>query len=268
MSDQGAPRLETLLNKQDLQEILHGWGSPTFYAGNTNHQRGEASRYFIHAFTGRMPTPAEIYYGTFVNKVGDLYSDVPHTFYDAYIGWIGMRTDSYTSHPTNKAYYYRAGGDLDISGRIYPEGASISTAHGYISARVPVKAEHDTSMMMSATFSADSQKQWFVGNTAALEAAHDDNRLVHGLKPTWFYISQSEHRQTVTDHEVRDTQNQHIATISTLAHYHSDSSYRTRQGIVYGRFGSIGSGAEIELVVGDNNNIRTVRPVSIKIKSN
>ncbi|GEK08039.1 hypothetical protein HUZ36_14365 [Pseudoalteromonas sp. McH1-7] len=270
MSDQGAPRLETLLNKQDLQEILHGWGSPTYYLGMHKYGSSLASRYFIHAFTGRVPTPAEMYYGTFINKTGDLVSNTPHDLADAYLGWIGIRTDL-----SADAHYYRAGGnadtepspgqatiDAEVSGRVFPEGISLVKGYTHY-IRLPVKEHHDTSMMMSVTFSPSAKKHWHGGNKAALKTAHDEGRLVHGFKPTWFYISENLDFPARDTQKVMDRDNQHIATINSL-----QSTHFSRLGVLYGRFGSVGSGAEIELSDGYENNIYSATLVSLKIKSN
>ncbi|MDW7551354.1 hypothetical protein [Pseudoalteromonas peptidolytica] len=262
MSDQGAPRLETLLNKQDLQEILHGWGSPSSYRTDTRYEAVSLSRYYIHAFTGRVPTPAEIYYGMYINKKGELRKDACHHLREAYVGYIAVRNDY-------KVYVsaYRENYDVNISGRIFPDDVNLGYEQGAV--RNPPKERNDTSMMMDITFSAEPTKKWSSPSSLNnLKNLSEQGLLVDSLKPTWFFISET---SSLPDSIAKDRdidrvynkQNEAIAMINRLE-LTGDSK---TTGLIFGTFGPIGSGAEIELSDGYDH-VESVRMVSIKIKSN
>ncbi|TMP46267.1 hypothetical protein CWB96_00100 [Pseudoalteromonas citrea] len=238
-------RVNTLLTRDDIQHMLHIWGSPaTIY--NYPRQHGNYRRYFIHAFTGRVPTASEIYYGTYIHRQGDLFKTAAHnSISDAHVGYIIVQTD----HPSH-SYGYKLTEDCKMSGPIFPEGSIFTNITTHTIWNMP-QSGAKKSWMLDWEFSAKSNKVWVSGNRDNLRAWHEESKLAFDKKPTWFFISDSAHLPMFSDvTRVTDQNGNAQAVIQAIDM--TDTAGSDRWPLVYGTIGSVGSGADLETAEEDS----------------
>ncbi|MCP4528716.1 MAG: hypothetical protein GY833_22810 [Aestuariibacter sp.] len=254
--------MNTLLPAEALQMIAQRWGSPAFYAPTNQKTNTSASRsWYIHLFTGRMPSPEEFYYGMYFDNRGDtLTSDlVPLHLDDRRIGCLRLTTSG-----DDDANSYAVGLSALANGAELHEGAVSFTSETF--PPVPRNPNSDLSWMLDWSFSASKIVTLTkAAKFTSLQTYSANGQLVED-RPTWFAITGTPHSIYASDHVVdHPTQNDEYQ--STLAIMRPEA-YVDRQPIVVGTVGGVGSGADLELSKGHDQITDQVAPVSLRIKCN
>ncbi|TMP46269.1 hypothetical protein CWB96_00110 [Pseudoalteromonas citrea] len=239
-----------LFNSSTVQSMLHGWGSPVFvHPESTNH--GSMRRIYLHGFVGRMPTEAEVFYGTFAWAVDDLEIDqtmTPPSLATAHLGYVCLSADG--SESTGQSAF---GKSVLANGRILPEGAAIVSAAATSGDKrlLPI-ANADQSWMLDFTFASDKEFHWVGGNRAHLQLLKESNKLTHNGAPTWFMLSDSAQLPTISQnievcephHEVMNPgglkKTGRIEEVTMLTHAESCP-------YVFGTIGTTDSNADLQL---------------------
>lgn len=250
--------MNTLLPAETIQAITQLYGSPAF--ADTNGYNNRNGRVWgIHFFTGRIPTAAEFYYGTYVDKIGDSHKTLPMALSHKYLGRMEVACDA--QYDASNALVSI---NMKANGAAAPDGITFVRRENHHS---PVSRDpnSDLSWMLDWSFSASNSISLGGGNRAALRQMDAAGDLVFGAKPTWFYISDSQYllhtTMTGIDHPTLD--NQYQAYIERTSW-----SYPDRQPIIMGTVGALGSGADFELAVGGDAIVDVIKPVSLRIQCN
>lgn len=252
--------MNTLLPPEALQGIAQRWGSPAFYAPEYENSPSARRDWYVHVFTGRVPSPEEFYYGLYVDKRGDTLTSEydPLSLADRAIGYFSVRTDGYTTASDTYA----------VGTQMLANGADIAdTVESSSSAYIPVprNPNSDLSWMIDWSFSA-SRIATMTGHTnySNLITHATNNALVHA-RPTWFIISSSSALPVfnyAVEHPTQSTV--YEAQIS----FFKQDYYTDRLPVVMGTVGTVGSGADLEFATGADEITKTVAPVSLRIKCN
>ena len=252
--------MNTLLPPEALQGIAQRWGSPAFYSTEYISDPNASRYWYVHVFTGRVPSPEEFYYGLYLDKRGDTLTSAydPLSLTDRAIGYFSVRTDGYIA--ANDTY--------TVGTQMLANGADIadtveSSSSDYIP--VPRNPNSDLSWMIDWSFSA-SRLAAMTGhpNYSNLTAHATNNALVHA-RPTWFIISSSS-SLPVSDYAVEHPTQSNVYE-AWISFFRQD--YLTdRLPVVMGTVGTVGSGADLEFATGADEITRTVAPVSLRIKCN
>lgn len=252
--------MSTLLPPEALQEIAQRWGSPAFYAQNYKSNATAERWWYIHLFTGRVPSPEEFYYGTYIEQRGDTRSSelAPLSLLERAIGSFKLYTNGYGAYDDG----YAVGSQALTNGALLPEGVTSSDST-YVP--VPRNANSDLSWMLDWSFSASRSVKLTKHTYYTALISDASNDLLNDARPTWFMISGSHTLPAMTEltvehHEVSGQPQARISMPSMAA--------ADKIPTVMGTVGAIGSGADLELSQGYDSISDTVAPVSLRIKCN
>lgn len=254
--------MNTLLPPTTLQEIAQRWGSPAFYSKTYKSSTTAERWWVIHLFTGRVPSPEEFYYGTYVDRRGDSCSSEydPLSLRERQIGYMRVYTNGYGGYGDG----YAAGSQVLMNGAAIAEGVVSPSADYEPVAR---NENSDLSWMLDWSFSASRTVTLAAAaNYSALQSLATNGAL-NEARPTWFMMSGSTSLPSMQDAHVQHTteSSQPQAVIST---YPLSGSNLERTPILMGTIGAIGSGADLELATGHDSISNRVAPVSLRIKCN
>lgn len=253
--------INTLLPVESIQRITQLYGSPAF-SDKGNHNSASYNRaYYVHLMTGRVPTPAEFYYGIYVDHAGQSHKSLALNMAQRALGFFAVRNDGYTDGSTSTLEQ-----NLKSNGAGAPDGITFSSRSNYFSpvARDP---NSDFSWLIDWSFSA-AHLISLTGNNnrSVLTSYQNANELVEEARPTWFYLSEDDNpfpdNNTYVDHP---TDNNVWTTV--ISSVDSDQTPE-RYPIVMGTAGKLGSGADLELSVGGDSITNQIQPVSLRIQCN
>jgi hypothetical protein len=250
--------MNTLLPVETIQAIAQLYGSPAF-SDKSGYNGLSGRQWHFHYFTGRVPTPAEFYYGIFVDKIGDSHQTLPLDIPTKHLGYTRVRCDASSD----------AGGstvDLNMkaNGAMAPSGITFVT---YQTGDTPVARDpnSDATWMLDWAFSASHPITLSGGNKPNLRAMGAAGELVLGAKPTWFYISES---ANIFDSELQNIDHPTINNLWQASINRDKNTYADRHPIIMGTVGELGSGADLELSQGGDSIADQIKPVSLRIQCN
>lgn len=252
--------MNTLLPPEALQGIAQRWGSPAFYAKEYASSANADRTWYIHLYTGRVPSPEEFYYGLYIDRRGDSRSSeaVPLTLAEREIGYFRLLTNGYESY----ADAYAVGFQALANGAEVAVGVEPSHVD-YVSA--PRNENSDPSWMLDWSFSASRIVTLVQAEYYSAIIADANNGLLTHNRPTWFMISSSASVPYAddfgVDHPTLDNEEQ--AYVSVLKHTSVE-----RLPLIMGTVGAIGSGSDLELATGHDGITTKISPVSLRIKCN
>lgn len=247
--------LNTLLRPEDLQSIAQRVGSPSFYSPTTASVGSGKRELTVSIMVGRVPTPAEFYYGMYVDRVGDTLSDKALTLTEKRLGFFRIQNNG-----TVNEFYYAIGKNMKASPLIMPEGINLEPPEGTL---VPVEPDPTSSPARTLDWSFSSSHnvrlQGF-SSTLRNDLLADEKAT---QRPTWFYISEDPTASYVpykglTPDGVDD------ATLSCLSRTSSTKGHP----LIMGTVGVLGSGADLELAEGADLPSEYLRLVSLRIGCN
>ena len=249
--------LSTLLPTATLQQILQHYASPSFSDKGGHNDRAEDREWGLHFFTGRVPTPAEFYYGLYIDRIGDTKTDQALTLAERYLGYVYLRND---------AYVHAGSCTVDINMRMHgarwPDGETFVASDGVTyKSRCEPDANSDDTWMLDWAFSSSHTNTLNGGNRTALRTWRDEGKLV-SPKPTWFLLNASTSIMHTYDQSVdnRDANNAWQARIQQVR----DASPE-RRPMMIGTVGELGSGADLELATGGDDISDTINLISLRV---
>ncbi|RRS09155.1 hypothetical protein EAG18_08525 [Pseudoalteromonas sp. J010] len=260
--------LNTLINDEAVKEIVHRWGSPAYI--DTSSENKGARNYYLHGFVGRVPTPAELLYGTFAMKEGDVVTADATEKYGfsldlrfPHLGSIELSCDHTDNH--SRAVF---GQSVRASGLILPEGVRLESAIEGMQTLPPLEGV-TTSWMMDFSFDGQKEYTWNAGNRNGVIQAGRENKLTSGDLPTWFMISESSSLPTMQDYKVYAPKSATNPDGTKVTGYVSHMFYDyqpERRPIIVGTIGLVGSGADLQIEQPRRGyEFETITPLSLRI---
>ena len=123
--------LSTLLPIETLRQITQHYGCPSFLdPDGYNNTYEEDRNWGLYLFSGRVPSPAEFYYGLYVDREGDSHAAKPVTLQEKLVGRLEIKNNAHVANARAVM-----GHNLRPHGAVWPDGETFvrrgqNTDHG------------------------------------------------------------------------------------------------------------------------------------------
>ncbi|MDK1290079.1 hypothetical protein [Pseudoalteromonas umbrosa] len=248
--------INSLLSNEELQRMAMRPFSPSFYRQEDLNQVTHGANDFtlrFHFYTGRVPTPAEFYYGMYFDKKGQSHSDVGLSMPARYCGYMSLITSG-----KSDSSYGSVGPHAKMSGMQHPAGKEPASHRDDFTA-VPVNAQADLSWLTDISFSVSNEYTLSSGELNALKGYVTAGKWVGEQAPTFFFLTKNHNAPVFTQCNVKTPD----ANINAGVVSYLNTSYIERRPLAMGTVGGFGSGATLELSKGyDFSGV--ISPISLR----
>lgn len=255
--------LSTLLPISTLRQITQHYGCPSFFdPDGYGNAYDEDRNWSLYLFSGRVPSPAEFYYGLYIDREGDSHTTKPLTLQEKLVGRLAIKNNA-----DLRSTHAVVGHNLRVHGAVWPNGAAFAQRGQNLSM---VRAEPlpyaGDNWVLDWAFDNNYTYTLTDSDLSALRNWHRYGYWVGPARPTWFWLTSHDgpFPECVTTYVTsRDSRTDYKAVVQRL----KDTS-PIRRPLLLGTAGPIGSGADLQLANGGDGFNANVNLISLRVVLN